>query len=231
MNLSSIPRIAIQKAGSLIGRRRTLNFIEGSNVTLTVQDDAGNKRVNCTIASSAGGGGAATYGPAFRATGRYLLPSSHITPAGSLSSISAGFVVLVPFAVPASVDVTSLGLIVVSASSTGVARMGVYNTDSDGAPTTVAIDSGEVSTASSGNKEATFSASTLAAGTYWLAVFGNEAFSMRSGSSWLPLVSHTSLSLNNYGGIYVAKSYGALPTLTGDSFTLLTSAPTIFVGV
>lgn len=230
MSISSLRRIAIQKAGSLIGRRFALNLIEGANVTLTVQDDAANRRVNCTIASS-GGGGAATFGPAFRATGRYLLPSSHVTPAGSLSSISAGYVVLVPFALTASVDVTSLGLIVVSASSTGVARMGVYNTDSDGAPTTVAIDSGEVSTASSGNKEATFSASTLAAGNYWLAVFGNQAFSMRAGSSWLPLVSHTSISLNNYAGIYVAKSYGALPTLTGDSFTLLTSAPTIFVGV
>jgi len=47
----------IRKAGTLIGKRKTLNFIEGSNVTLTVADDSANDRVNITIASSGGGGG------------------------------------------------------------------------------------------------------------------------------------------------------------------------------
>lgn len=46
----------IRKAGTLIGRRRTINFIEGSNVTLTVADDAVNDRVNVTIASAGGSG-------------------------------------------------------------------------------------------------------------------------------------------------------------------------------
>lgn len=36
--------------------RRQLNFIEGTNVTLTVADDAGNDEVDVTIASSGGGG-------------------------------------------------------------------------------------------------------------------------------------------------------------------------------
>lgn len=52
MNLLTI----IRKAGTLIGRRRTINLIEGSNVTLTVQDDSVNDRVNVTIASTGGGG-------------------------------------------------------------------------------------------------------------------------------------------------------------------------------
>jgi hypothetical protein len=47
----------IRKAGTLIGKRKTLNFIEGSNVTLTVADDSANDMVNITIASSGGGGG------------------------------------------------------------------------------------------------------------------------------------------------------------------------------
>jgi hypothetical protein len=47
----------IRKAGTLIGKRKSLNFIEGSNVTLTVADDSANDRVNITIASSGGGGG------------------------------------------------------------------------------------------------------------------------------------------------------------------------------
>ena len=40
----------IQKAGTAIGTRRALNLIEGANVTLTVADDAGNDRVNVTVA-------------------------------------------------------------------------------------------------------------------------------------------------------------------------------------
>jgi hypothetical protein len=47
----------IRKAGTLIGKRKSLNFIEGSNVTLTVADDSANDMVNITIASSGGGGG------------------------------------------------------------------------------------------------------------------------------------------------------------------------------
>ena len=47
----------IRKAGTLIGKRKTLNFIEGSNVTLTVADNSANDRVDITIASTGSGGG------------------------------------------------------------------------------------------------------------------------------------------------------------------------------
>jgi len=49
-------RVAVEKAGTLVGTRRTLNFIEGSNVTLTIADDSGNEEVDITIAASGGGG-------------------------------------------------------------------------------------------------------------------------------------------------------------------------------
>ncbi len=39
-----------------VGARRTLNFIEGSNITLTIVDDAAGEEVDITIASSAGAG-------------------------------------------------------------------------------------------------------------------------------------------------------------------------------
>ena len=50
-------RTIIRKAGTLIGVRRTLNLIEGTNVTLTIADDSVNDRVNVTIAATGGGGG------------------------------------------------------------------------------------------------------------------------------------------------------------------------------
>jgi hypothetical protein len=57
--LKATARVGIRKnsTGSVFSRRR-LNFIEGTNVTLTVADDAGNEEVDITIAASGGGGGA-----------------------------------------------------------------------------------------------------------------------------------------------------------------------------
>ncbi len=50
-------RSVILKNGTLEAIRRTLNFIQGSNVTLTVADNPTENRVDITIASTGGGGG------------------------------------------------------------------------------------------------------------------------------------------------------------------------------
>jgi hypothetical protein len=52
------PKIDVQKAGILAGTRRKLNFIDGSNVTLTVADNVTDDRVDVTVAATGGGGGA-----------------------------------------------------------------------------------------------------------------------------------------------------------------------------
>lgn len=49
-------RIAVQKVGSGPFKRRKLNLIEGSNVTITLTDQAGSEQVDVTIAASGGGG-------------------------------------------------------------------------------------------------------------------------------------------------------------------------------
>lgn len=48
----------VKNSGTIVGTRKQLNFIEGTNVTLTVADDAGNNQVDITIAATGGGGGA-----------------------------------------------------------------------------------------------------------------------------------------------------------------------------
>jgi hypothetical protein len=58
-NLDAIARANILKAGTLIGTRRGLNLVQGTNVTLTMTDDAPNERVNVTVDAAAGGGGTA----------------------------------------------------------------------------------------------------------------------------------------------------------------------------
>jgi hypothetical protein len=58
-NLDAVARANILKAGTLVGTRRGLNLIQGTNVTLTMTDDAVNERVNVTVDAVAGGGGTA----------------------------------------------------------------------------------------------------------------------------------------------------------------------------
>ena len=43
--------------GSAAGTRRKINFIAGSNVTITAADDSGNEEVDVTINATGGGGG------------------------------------------------------------------------------------------------------------------------------------------------------------------------------
>lgn len=51
--LGNNARVSVSKnSGATVGTRRRINFIEGSNVSLTVFDDAGNEEVDVTIASA-----------------------------------------------------------------------------------------------------------------------------------------------------------------------------------
>ena len=53
-DLSANARVAVKKAGSVVGTRRGINFVEGTNVTLTIADDAGNEEVDVTITATGG---------------------------------------------------------------------------------------------------------------------------------------------------------------------------------
>lgn len=55
--IGAVARTIIAKAGTTIGTRRKINFIEGTNVTITVADDSAGEKVDVTIAASGGGGG------------------------------------------------------------------------------------------------------------------------------------------------------------------------------
>lgn len=63
VNLDNNARVMVRKnstPGGNIGPRRRLNFIEGSNITLTISDDSGNEEIDITIATTGGGGGGTT---------------------------------------------------------------------------------------------------------------------------------------------------------------------------
>lgn len=50
-----------KNAGADVGTRRRINFMEGTNVTLTIADDAANGEIDVTINASGGGGGSVTW--------------------------------------------------------------------------------------------------------------------------------------------------------------------------
>lgn len=49
---STTQKVEVAKAGTLQGTRKQINFIEGSNVTITTADNAGSNRVDVTVAAS-----------------------------------------------------------------------------------------------------------------------------------------------------------------------------------
>jgi hypothetical protein len=51
--LATNARVAVQKAGAGPFKRRKINFIEGSNVTITLADQGGSEQVDVTIAAVA----------------------------------------------------------------------------------------------------------------------------------------------------------------------------------
>jgi hypothetical protein len=76
-------RVAVNKnSGATVGTRRRINFIEGSNVTLTVADDAGSEEVDVTIAASGTGSGDDAFVNGTDVTGAFsltnTLPSSTV---------------------------------------------------------------------------------------------------------------------------------------------------------
>jgi hypothetical protein len=88
--LGNNARVAVSKAGAAVGTRRKINFIEGSNVTLTIADDAGNEEVDVTIAATGGGGGAPT-GASYITLGTdATLTAERVLTAGAGISIADG---------------------------------------------------------------------------------------------------------------------------------------------
>jgi hypothetical protein len=61
--LATNARVAVQKAGAGPFKRRKINFIEGSNVTITLADQGGSEQVDVTIAATGGGGSGDVVGP------------------------------------------------------------------------------------------------------------------------------------------------------------------------
>jgi len=54
-SIREIGAVTVDKNGTAVGTRRNINFIEGTNITLTIADDSANDEVDVTITASGGG--------------------------------------------------------------------------------------------------------------------------------------------------------------------------------
>lgn len=76
-SLDILARVGVKKNGSLVGSRRGINFVEGSNITLAISDDAGNEEVDVVITGAAGGGGVGGM-PVFWKTSNFTISESGV---------------------------------------------------------------------------------------------------------------------------------------------------------
>jgi hypothetical protein len=91
------------------------------------------------------------------------------------STLSTGTVSLnrqyfFPFFVPTTTTFTRLGIYVPTGNASSVARLGIYASDANDVPSTLLLDAGTVSRATSGSSVFVTIDQTLTSGLYWLSI-------------------------------------------------------------
>lgn len=158
------------------------------------------------------------------AAGRYYFAGPTST---STATLAANTLYCAPFFNLQKQTFTKLGVEIATAAGTN-GRLGIYNW-ANGVPTSLVLDAGAVSDASTGYKEITGLTITLNPGVYGMAFLPDAAVTVRvtggNGVQWIAQLalgasgSNVASELN----LSVAQAYGALPTNFPASPTFLTT--------
>ena len=152
--------VQVKKAGTVIGSRPAINLIEGSNVTLTVADDAAGNEVDVTVAAAPG-----DFQPAIVTNNYYYPPNV----AFNTQSIYGGYLTAFPIWFSHTETWTRVGIKVTATEAGKVCRLGIYANGANNLPGALITDFGTVSFSATGNLEITISATLQANTVYWLA--------------------------------------------------------------
>lgn len=146
----------------------------------------------------------------------------------------------IPFFVSETNTFSKIGINVSSAAVGGNARLGIYNMDSDALPSSLVLDAGTVSMATTGDKEISIS-QALAPGWYALACIFNNATAQVcyiDGTGAGPFVMGSVASPSAGSGFmeyapYVDRAYGALPATFGTATlaTITTAHPAVWMRI
>lgn len=137
-----------------------LSIVEGDGITVDDTDPL-NPIVSADAVS------ASTFRSG-RKAGSWQNTSMDFASTGSASGGTVGNLHLQPYIVGAGETLDRIGLATV-ATGVGTARLGIYNSGSDGLPSTVLLDAGTVSNATSTGEKSITISQALSPGVYWLA--------------------------------------------------------------
>jgi hypothetical protein len=178
-------------------------------------------------------GGPVVSQPALISTVRQLgLPGIQVNATNNALALGANTIHYTPFVCDFSISVDRILFDVTTAVASSNARVGVYAADTDWQPTGAALIDGTATTATTGAKEITVSA-TLTAGRYLACIVSDSAISVRGTNVFLPGLNDVNASA--FGGGQniiqgtrrVSLTYpGSLPN-TGPAWTTTSAANAI----
>ena len=154
------------------------------------------------------------------ASGTYFTIPGFIYGSTSTTNLNNNSMRYEPVIVDTPITLDQLAIEVTTLAASGLARLGIFNSDLDWQPTTLVVDAGTVDCSTTGVKTASIS-TTLAAGNYLFAVIANATIGVRA---------YLGASLN-YGFGTALGNTAVLPQWTATvSFAAFASNPTKWTG-
>jgi hypothetical protein len=215
---------------SSTGADATLPLFSGTDAGLVPASGGGTTnflRADGTFAAPPGGGGGGVTFTVY-ATGNYIQPVQGTLSAGV--AMVANNIYLYPFFVLRTLTVDNLGARVTSASAGSNVQLAIYNSTTNGVPTTLLASTASLSAGATGTVNAAVTAFTLNAGQmYWMAMNSDGAPTMvgiaPTSNYYTTIFGSTSLGdVSSASGVpvgrAVAQTYGTWPDLTSISTTI-----------
>lgn len=157
-------------------------------------------------------------------TNYYLTPGMIATATNSTLLLAANTVNYAPFVVKTPITIDQIAIEVTGAVAAAGVRVAIYNADTNGQPTSLVVDSGKLSGATTGVKTASVSV-TLQSGRYLAAVVSDSAITLRCVRGGNVNAYLTTLGQNQLTTLTASLTYGAFPS-TGTAWTAVASTVT-----
>lgn len=153
------------------------------------------------------------------------MQTGSLSPSNGSSTIgTANRIYLFQVYLPYTVSYTKIAVILTSGNSANNIRIGLYNI-ANGLPSTVLVDSGNISIAATGIKQATGLSYSITSGWYYFAIMidgGTPVFrkfpSTLLNFAALPIDTTDTAAPANY--LYYDTAFGSLPTITQSSLVI-----------
>jgi hypothetical protein len=166
---AGINAITILRAGSDTIDGATSKTINTNYGYLQLYSTGASWSVDANSSSSSAAAGSAL--PVFSRSGLYYAANS---PTVTTSTTTLSSLRLQAIAISRAVTVDRIGVEVTTGVATSVTRMGIYQDDGTGYPSTLILDAGTIDASTNGYKEITIS-QALAAGNYWIGAVNQVA--------------------------------------------------------